>query len=144
MQSWLSLGLGLVFAWLIVTFLIPARPVSYYALQPWPLELDDSNLALIGVGLASRAPAPSRPSVMDSTPAPPRKYVMVSAPSPGPAPMAPMLPPTPASAPAPVSAPSPVVMAPAPVSAPSPMAPMSPSPMASSPAPVTLSPSPSA
>ena len=77
MHAWLSLALGLIMAWLIITFAIPQRTVSYYTLRPWPLELDDSNLALIGVGLASRVEP--RPSVMDSTPAPPANVIMSQA-----------------------------------------------------------------
>lgn len=70
MHAWLSLGLGLLIAWIIVTFMIPPRSVSYFTLHPWPLELDDSNLAMIGVGLASRTPGTQeRPSVMDAMPA---------------------------------------------------------------------------
>ena len=83
MQSWLSLGLGLVFAWLIIQFL-PVQKVSSFTLQPWPLELDDSNLALIGVGLAARAPVPQRPSVMDATPAAPKTVAIMTTPVPAP------------------------------------------------------------
>lgn len=140
MQSWLSLGLGLLFAWLIVTFLIPARAVSYYTLQPWPLEVDNSNLALIGVGLATLAPAPSRPSVMDSTPAPPMKYVMVSSPSarsPAGPPLATT--PLPKSMPPPPPPPKPVAPAPAPSPSVVVLTAGSPSPVPT--APLTLSPS---
>ena len=100
MHAWLSLALGLIMAWLIITFAIPQRTVSYYTLRPWPLELDDSNLALIGVGLASRVEP--RPSVMDSTPAPPANVVIMSQKTAPMAPMAPMVPMAP-MAPAPVT-----------------------------------------
>jgi len=74
MQSWLTLGLGLVIAWIIIQYL-PKRKVSYFTLQPWPLEMDDSNLALIGVGLETRVPGPS---VMDATPAAPKTVAIMS------------------------------------------------------------------
>lgn len=58
-----SLLLGLVIAWLIITFI--QRPVSYYVQAPVigrPLE--DEEDMLVAVGLASRTPA--RRSIMDS------------------------------------------------------------------------------
>jgi len=76
-RSLLSIGLGFVFALTILKY-FPAPPpnkVSYYTLQPTPLEMDTSNLALIGVGLASYKP---KPSVMDATPAPMAKPVMMA------------------------------------------------------------------
>jgi hypothetical protein len=100
-RSLLSIGLGFVFALTILKY-FPAPPpnkVSYYTLQPTPLEMDTSNLALIGVGLASPKP---KPSVMDATPAPMAKPVMMAAP--GPKPMV-MMAPKPAQ---------PVMMAPKP------------------------------
>jgi len=120
MESIFSVLLGLLFAWVILMYVPVRTKVSYYTLNPWPLEMDDSNLAIIGVGLA--APKP-KPSVMDATPAAP-KPVMVSM---GPAPVskAPM-------APAPVS---PVSMGPAPVSK-APVTSPSPTPTAMGPAPV--------
>ena len=91
-----SLLLGLVIAWLIITFV--QRPVSYYVQAPVigrPLE-DDEDM-LIAVGLASRTPA--RRSIMDSyrqgTPMVPGPVVV----APGPV----------------VVAPGPVVVAPGPV-----------------------------
>lgn len=77
-QSITSIGLGLFIAWSILSFVKPvASPkVSTFTLDPWPLSLDDSNLALIGVGLESRAPAP--PSVMDASPAASAKPVMMA------------------------------------------------------------------
>jgi hypothetical protein len=78
-----SLLLGLVIAWLIITFV--QRPVSYYVQAPVigrPLE-DDEDM-LIAVGLASRTPA--RRSIMDSyrqgTPMVPGPVVVVPDPEP--------------------------------------------------------------
>jgi hypothetical protein len=74
MESIWSVLLGLLFAWAILMYVPVRTKVSYYTLNPWPLEMDDSNLAIIGVGLA--APKP-KPSVMDATPAVAPKYVMM-------------------------------------------------------------------
>lgn len=89
-QSISSFGLGGIIAWLILTFFQAKKTVSYYTqLRPWPLEEDNSNLALIGVGLAS-----AKPSVMDATPSAqpqvmimeqPPQMMMEEAPSPLPA-----------------------------------------------------------
>jgi len=92
LQSLMSIGLGFLLAWAILTYVPVQQPkVSYYTLDAWPLELDDSNLAIIGVGLATAKP---KPSVMDATPAPMAKPVMMAAPgsktmapAPGPKPM---------------------------------------------------------
>ena len=92
LQSLMSIGLGFLLAWAILTYVPVQQPkVSYYTMNPWPLELDDSNLAIIGVGLATAKP---KPSVMDATPAPMAKPVMMAAPgsktmaaAPGPKPM---------------------------------------------------------
>jgi hypothetical protein len=88
-QSITSIGLGGIMAWLILAFFQVKNTVSYYTqLKPWPLEEDNSNLALVGVGLASAKP---KSSVMDpSQSAPPQvvimepspQTVMVEAPSP--------------------------------------------------------------
>lgn len=105
MQSWLTLGLGLVIAWIIIQYL-PKQKVSYFTLQPWPLELDDSNLALIGVGLESRVP---EPSVMDATPAAPKTVAIMSpqVPQPMMMPQTPQMPPPPMMMP---QAPQPMMM----------------------------------
>ena len=119
MESILSVLLGLLIAWTILTYVPVRTKVSYYTLSPWPLELDNSNLALIGVGLASPVP---KPSVMDATPVS-NPVIIAQSPAPvmsmGPAPMAPM-------SPAPMVS-APVSMSPAPV-------------MVTSPAPVSMSP----
>jgi len=75
-QSLMSISLGFVFALTILKY-FPAQPpkVSYYTLQPTPLEMDTSNLALIGVGLASPKP---KPSVMDASPASSAQPVMMA------------------------------------------------------------------
>jgi|694.fasta_scaffold02914_11 hypothetical protein len=132
-QSISSIGLGGIIAWLILTFFQAKKTVSYYTqLRPMPLEEDTSNLALIGVGLAS-----AKPSVMDATPSAqpqvmimeqPPQMMMEEAPSPLPA-MSPEV--VNIAVPAQVAVPLAV--------APSPMA-MSMSPMGS---PVTLTPGPS-
>lgn len=58
-----SLLLGLVIAWLIITFI--QRPVSYYVQAPViGRYLEDEEDMLVAVGLASRTPA--RRSIMDS------------------------------------------------------------------------------
>jgi hypothetical protein len=119
-QSLASIGLGLFIAWAILSFVKPvaAPKVSTFTLDPWPLSLDNSNLALIGVGLASRAPAP--PSVMDASPASSAKPVMMMA---APAPAMKMMAPAPAmkmmAAPAPAPAPAMMMKAPMPTPAPS-------------------------
>jgi len=80
LQSLMSIGLGFLLAWAILAYVPVQQPkVSYYTMNPWPLELDDSNLAIIGVGLASPKP---KTSVMDATPAPMAKPVMMAAPGP--------------------------------------------------------------
>lgn len=81
MKALATIGLGLFIAWAILSFVAPPN-VSTFTMTPWPLELDDSNLALIGAGLESRAPAP--PSVMDASPASSAKPVMVMTKAPAP------------------------------------------------------------
>ena len=75
----MSVLLGFFVAWLILTYFMPAPVVvvSTYSreMDAWPLELDDSNLAVIGVGLASPKPTPS---VMDASPASSAKPVMLT------------------------------------------------------------------
>ena len=141
-QSISSFGLGGIIAWLILTFFQAKKTVSYYTqLRPWPLEEDNGNLALIGVGLAS-----AKPSVMDATQ--PQVMIMeqspqmqmVQAPSPLPA-MSPEV----VNIAVPVYPAAPVATPPVAVPlavAPSPMA-MSMSPMGS-PVTLTQAPSPSA
>ena len=79
MESVVSVLLGFFVAWLILTYFMPAPVVvvSTYSreMDAWPLELDDSNLAVIGVGLASPKP---KPSVMDASPASSAKPVMLT------------------------------------------------------------------
>ena len=94
MESVVSVLLGFFVAWLILTYFMPAPVVvvSTYSreMDAWPLELDDSNLAVIGVGLASPKP---KPSVMDASPASSAKPVMMMmAPGPSPPPMMMMAP----------------------------------------------------
>ena len=119
-QSLMSIGLGFVFALTILKY-FPAQPpkVSYYKLQPTPLEMDTSNLALIGVGLASPTP---KPSVMDASPASSAQPVMMT------------------MAPKPPAQPAMMAMAPKPPAQPAMMA-MAPKPPAQ---PVMMMPSPSA
>ena len=118
-----SIILGLIIAWVILMLTPAQRKVSYFTLDPWPIEMDNSNLALIGVGLASPKPTSS---VMDASPASSAMPVMMSPAAPGPSHMAMAPGPSPVSMMAP--APSHMAMAPGP------------SPMAM--APVTLSPAP--
>lgn len=104
--------------------MIPSRSVSYYTLHPWPLELDDSNLMLIGVGLASRTPIVERPSVMDAAAPSTQVQPMIIQTTP---PV--VVPPVPA--PVPIAASRPVVAStpsPLPAMAPSPIHIMTPSP----------------
>lgn len=126
-QSVSSIGLGGIVAWLILSFFQVKKTTSYYTqLRPWPLEEDNSNLALVGVGLAS-----AKPSVMDSAPSP---QVMIMEPSPQTAMV---------EAPSPLPAMSPEVVhiaVPVYPAAPAPTPMTSPAPMGS---PVTLTPSPS-
>lgn len=77
-QSLMSIGLGFALAWGILTF-FPQRKVSTFKLDPWPVDMDNSNLALIGVGLESRKP---KPSVMDPTPGAKPTMVILSPASP--------------------------------------------------------------
>lgn len=63
-QSISTIGLGLIISWAILSFVQVKKTTSYFTLRPWPLEEDSSNLALIGVGLAS---TPPKPSVMDAS-----------------------------------------------------------------------------
>ena len=123
MESILSVLLGLLFAWTILMYVPVRTKVSYYTLNPWPLEMDDSNLAIIGVGLA--APKP-KPSVMDATPASAATPVMVMTRSPAPVNLAPVVP----------ASPAPVNLAP--------VVPASPAPMSMSPVSITRGPAPSA
>lgn len=124
-QSISSIGLGGIMAWLILSFFQAKKTVSYYTqLRPWPLEEDNSNLALVGVGLAS-----AKPSVMDSTPSAQPQVMIMS-----PAPMV-------EEAPSPLPVMSPEVVHIAVPTYPAPMAmATSPAPMGS---PVTLTPGPS-
>jgi hypothetical protein len=122
MEELASLILGILLAWGIVRFGVPRR--SNFTLNPWPLEYDDSNLMLIGVGLASPKP---QPSVMDATPeSAPAPVVttppVVVPPVPSPIPVAPTMKVV-------IPSPSPSVMAPSPLTlAPSPAPVMAPSP----------------
>lgn len=87
-QTIVSIGLGLFIAFIILSYAmkpVVTPKVSTFTLDPWPLSLDDSNLALIGVGLESRAPAP--PSVMDASPAASAKPVMMASVPQAPMPM---------------------------------------------------------
>jgi hypothetical protein len=135
-QSISSFGLGGIIAWLILTFFQAKKTVSYYTqLRPWPLEEDNGNLALIGVGLAS-----VKPSVMDATPsAQPQVMIMEQSPQ---------MQMVEAQAPLPAMSPEVVHIA-VPVYPAAPVA-VAPSPMATSPAPMgspvtlTQAPSPSA
>jgi hypothetical protein len=71
MKSVLSILLGIVIAWLILTFTSSKRS-NYLVLQPTPVdEPPAQNSALIGAGLAV-----AKPSVMDATPADTARPVM--------------------------------------------------------------------
>ena len=73
MKSVLSILLGIVIAWLILTFTSSKRS-NYLVLQPTPVdEPPAQNSALIGAGLAV-----AKPSVMDATPADTARPVMMS------------------------------------------------------------------
>ena len=111
MENILSILLGHLIAWIILMYVPVRKTVSYFTLNPWPIESDDSNLAIIGVGLA--APKP-KPSVMDATPASVATPVMVPPRSPMPVPvMAPPRSPVPVPVMVPPRSPVPVpVMAP--------------------------------
>jgi hypothetical protein len=134
-QSISSIGLGGIMAWMIMSFCQVKKTTSYYTqLRPWPLEEDNSNLALIGVGLAS-----AKRSVMDATPSAQAQVAIME-----PSPQTVMI-----EAPSPIQAMSPEVVhiaVPTPVAVPMTMAP-SPMAMSTSPVPigslVTLTPSPS-
>lgn len=118
MKTLATIGLGLFIAFVILSYVKPQ--VSTYTLNAWPLELDDSNLALIGAGLASPQP---KPSVMDASPTASAKNVMMMMGSSAPAPMMkmPVKMMAPGTAPmvmmAPGAPPPPMMVAPAPSSA---------------------------
>jgi len=138
LQSLMSIGLGFLFAWTILMCFPDQPKVSYYTLDAWPLELDDSNLAIIGVGLASPKP---KPSVMDATPAPSAKPVMMASKSPAQPVM--MAAPSPKPAVAMAMSPSQPVMMAAPSPNPTVAMAMSPSPVSMSPIAITPVPTPS-
>lgn len=123
MKSIISVLLGLLIAWTILTFIVPRPNVSTYVriIDPAPLTMDDTNLAMIGTGLASPQP---KPSVMDApSPAALTKNVMMMMGSSAPAPMMkmPVKMMAPGTAPmvmmAPGAPPPPMMVAPAPSSA---------------------------
>ena len=111
-------------AWLILAFFQVKNTVSYYTqLRPWPLEEDNSNLALVGVGLASAKP---KSSVMDPTQsAPPQVVIMEPSPQTvmveAPSPIPPMSPEVVHVAVPVTAAPAPMAMSPSPASMGSPV-----------------------
>jgi hypothetical protein len=136
---WLvSLALGLLIAWAIVTYVNSmSRKVSYYAQMPVTTsELSQVDQSLVAVGLAQY---PEVPSIMDSVnkptqykpaPAPAPVVIQAAAPSPDFAPS-----PTPVSSPAPrpmAPVSSPMASAGNPVGFASPMPAPGPSPVPSS------------
>ena len=116
METFVSVILGLIIAWVILTITPGQRKVSYFTLSPWPIEMDNSNLALIGVGLASPKPMPS---VMDASPASSAMPVMMASPAPAPVMMTSAAP-EPVMTPAPSPMYSPVASAPISISSPAP------------------------
>ena len=89
-QSLMSIGLGFALAWGILTF-FPQRQVSTFTLDPWPVDVDNSNLALVGVGLSTQMPKPSvmdpaspstKPKMVILSPASPMKSPVASSPAP--------------------------------------------------------------
>ena len=131
MESIFSALLGVLIAWTILMY-FPVRraKVSYYTLNPWPLELDNSNLALVGVGLASPNP---KTSVMDTSPASSAQPVMMS-PTPMPVVFGPV---STSPSPMPVSS-TPMPMSSGPVSVSSTPMPMSSGPVSMSPSPIPV------
>ena len=77
MKSVLTIILGVVIAWFIVSF-FSVKKSTYLVLHPADFESSpmQENPALIGTGLASRPAA--RPSVMDATPSSQAQPVMMS------------------------------------------------------------------
>ena len=130
MENIVSIILGLLIAWVILTFTSSRRSnyLEHLILHPAPIDGPSmENPALIGAGLASRAPVPVRPSVMDATPASSAQPVMMGdvnmapisvmpmqqAPPMMPTPMAPPMMPTPMAMPSPMAPPmmpSPIAM----------------------------------
>jgi hypothetical protein len=129
MDSLASVGLGVLIAWGITTSMIRPKK-SYFTLKPWPIDVPNDNLALIGVGLASYT---AKPSVMDASasPAPvvmmepqtPASTTMTQI-APGPTPLVMTVP----TSPAPVALPQTTLMPPQ----------LTPAPMASQLAPVPM------
>ena len=71
-ESLMSIFIGITIAW----FILNMPKVSTFTLDPAPLEYDDSNLALVGAGLATQAPQP--PSVMDADTGPDPSVVLMN------------------------------------------------------------------
>jgi len=71
-ESLMSIFIGVTIAW----FILNMPKVSTFTLDPAPIEYDDSNLALIGTGLATQAPQP--PSVMDADTGPAPSVVLMN------------------------------------------------------------------
>lgn len=138
LQSTLTIVGGFILAWTILSFVQPrVSNFSEKSCALKPMDFDDgsaSNLALVGVGLATAIP---RPSVMDSTPSPSMPVIMQEpmAASPEPVSMQPLvittqappvaspsvsMPTAPVITGTIVASPVPVVQAPAPFMAPSP------------------------
>lgn len=103
-QSVGTIGLGLIISWTVLSFTQVKSKTSYFTLSPWPLEESNSNLALIGVGLASPKPAPS---VMDATPAPAQPMIMEPA-----APVSGNMTHLETTSPMPITTPSPITLTP--------------------------------
>ena len=73
-ESLMSIFIGVTIAW----FILNMPKVSTYGpinLDPAPLETDDSNLALVGAGLATQV---AKPSVMDAAEGPAPSVVLMN------------------------------------------------------------------
>ena len=78
----LSLFLGLLIGWMIVSF-VNSQPVSYYQSTVQPSEIIQVDESLVAVGLAQ---FPENPSIMDSINQPVAFPGPASSPGPGPGP----------------------------------------------------------
>ena len=94
-ESLASIIFGFTIAWLILSM----PKVSNFTLNPAPIDYDDSNLMLVGTGLATQMP---KPSVMDADMGPAPSVVLMNNTPPTPMSPTPLMI-SPGTAPAPVT-----------------------------------------
>ena len=72
-ESLASIIFGFIIAWLVLSM----PKVSTFTLNPAPIDYDDSNLMLVGAGLATQMMMP-KPSVMDAEMGPAPSVVLMN------------------------------------------------------------------